>query len=85
MPKKMNEPGVANHVAEADQKQEAGGDAAGVDLPAAESGEAGCHIAEELQIPCEMVADHGQQRYAAGCINGLDAAGWNLRSGSRRR
>ena len=69
--------------ADADQEQEGRGDAAGVDLPAAEGGQARIGVAEEFEIPGEMVARHGEQRDAARDVDGDDAPGGTWRGGGR--
>ena len=59
--------------ADADQEQEARRDAAGKQLPAAMRRHAGFDIAEEFEIPGEMIDRHGDQRGAARHVDCLDA------------
>ena len=66
-------PAMGEKQADADQEQEGRGDAARVDLPPAEGGQAGIGIAEEFEIPGEVVARHGDQRDAARDVDGDDA------------
>ena len=59
--------------ADADQEQEARRDAARKQLPAAMRRHAGLEIAEEFEIPGEMIDRHGDQRGAARQVDRLDA------------
>ena len=59
--------------ADADQEQEARRDAARKELPAAMRGHAGVEIAEEFEVPGEVVDRHGDQRGAARQVDRLDA------------
>ena len=70
--------------ADANQEQEGRCNAAGVELPPAEGGEAGIGVTEEFQVPGEVVARHRDQRDATQDIDGDDALRW-LRDGYGRR
>ena len=50
---------VSEEQADADQEQEGRGDAARVEFPPAEGGQARVGVAEEFEIPGEVVARHG--------------------------
>ena len=79
MAKRSPEAGPADAVAmrqkqaDAGQEQEARGDAAGVELPAADGRQARVDIAEEFEVPGEVIARHGEQRDAARDVDGVDA------------
>lgn len=66
-------PAMREKQADADQEQEGRGDAARIDLPPADGGEAGIGVVEIFEIPGEVVARHGDQRDAAYDIDGDDA------------
>ena len=57
----------------ADQKDEGCGDAAGKELPAAGHGGTRLHIAEEFEVPPEMVDRHGEEGDTACNVDGFDA------------
>ena len=58
-----------------DQEEECRGDAARVEFPPAEGGEAWIGVAEEFEIPGEVVARHGNEGDAAQHVDGNDASG----------
>ena len=60
---------LSEHQAVTGEEQEAAGDQPGEDLPAAGAGGSRGNIAEELEIPDEVIGCHGEQRHAARDID----------------
>ncbi len=64
---------MSQNQADACQKEERAGDRTRIDLPPALRRGPGIKIAEELEIPCEMVGCHGEKRHTPQSINQCNA------------